>query len=176
MSDAVESDRDHEDDLEPEGDPSVHRLPVWATIGEAVMAIAKEWKTLLKAIAVPALLLAAVNVVDQAFLAVIGGSGLAYLLFWLLLPGAVFTMIAISCHRLVILGVDSLPNAWGLFWSWRETRFFGWMFGIGLSAGLVTLLDTPLYGSLFQLAVLVVSPMYQRQRPKPRATDRDRAF
>ena len=29
MSDAVDSDRDHEDDGEPEWDPSVHRLPVW---------------------------------------------------------------------------------------------------------------------------------------------------
>ena len=165
------SDCHHGDELESSGsaeeppaipqgewDPSVHRLPVWATIREAALAIAKEWKTLLKAIAVPALLLAAVNVVDQAFLAILGGSRLAFLLVWLLLPGGFFTMIAISCHRLVILGVDSLPNAWGLFWSWRETRFFGWIFGIGLSAGLVTFLDIPLYGSVSQLAVLVVSP------------------
>ena len=56
MSDPVDSDRNREHDLEPEWDPSVHRLPVWATISEATQAIAKEWKTLLKAIAVPALL------------------------------------------------------------------------------------------------------------------------
>ena len=114
------SDRHHGDELESSGsaeeppaipqgewDPSVHRLPVWATIRAAALAIAKEWKTLLKAIAVPALLLAAINVVDQAFLAILGGSRLAFLLAWLLLPGGFFTMIAISCHRLVILGVDS---------------------------------------------------------------------
>ncbi len=49
MSDPVDSDRDHEDDLEPEWDPSVHWLPVCATIREAALAIAKEWKALLKA-------------------------------------------------------------------------------------------------------------------------------
>lgn len=49
MSDPIDSDRDHEDGLQPEWDPSVHRLPVWATIREAVQALAKEWKALLKA-------------------------------------------------------------------------------------------------------------------------------
>ena len=65
------SDRDHGDELEPSGSaeeppaipqgewaPSVHRLPIWATIREAAQSIAKEWKALLKAIAVPALGLA----------------------------------------------------------------------------------------------------------------------
>ena len=42
------SGHEHEDDLEPEWDPSVHRLPVWATIGEALQTIAKEWKALLQ--------------------------------------------------------------------------------------------------------------------------------
>ena len=49
MSDPVDSDREHEDDLEPEWDPSVHRLAVWVTIREAAQGIAKEWKALLKA-------------------------------------------------------------------------------------------------------------------------------
>ena len=52
---------------------------------------------------------------------------------------AVGMLIAISCHRLVILGVDSLPSAWGLFWSGRETRFLGWMFLIAFSSGAIVL-------------------------------------
>ena len=139
MSDSAES--DHEHDLEPEWDPSVHRLPVWATIREAVQAIGKEWKALLKAIAVPTLVLGAVTVVNQLNqedldaagdgpgLLVAPGAFLLSLLLALLSIG-LLTMIAVSCHRLVILGVASLPNAWGLFWSGRETRFLGWIIAV----------------------------------------------
>ena len=118
----LNSDRDHGDDLEPEWDPSAHRLPVWATVREAAQAIAREWKALLKAVAVPALLVAVVVVLEDPF------PNRSFL--WDLLTGVLtfvpLTLIAVSCHRLVILGVDSLPSAWGLFWSRRETRFLGW--------------------------------------------------
>jgi len=181
MSDPVDSDRNREHDLEPEWDPSVHRLPVWATISEATQAIAKEWKALLKAIAVPTLVLAAVTVVNQLnqedLDAAGDGPGLfvapgAFLLSLLLalLSIVPLTMIAVSCHRLVILGADSLPNAWGLFWSWRETRFLGWIIGIWIIAVTVVvvpyLLSVPLitrpldewllfFGILFPLALYV---------------------
>ena len=168
MSDAVDSDRNREHDLEPEWDPSVHRLPVWATIREAVQAIAKEWKALLKAVAVPALVLTAVIVVlDGEYL-----GSLEDILLYLLSFG-LLTMIAVSCHRLVILGADSLPNAWGLFWSGRETRFLGWIYGIWIIATiplalLVLLIQalplftaTPdewlLLGILFPLALYVLA-------------------
>ena len=164
------SDRDHGDDLEgagsaeeppagPQGewDPSVHRLPVWATISEAAQAIGKEWKALLKAIAVPTLVLGAVTVVNQLNqehldaagsgpgLLVAPGAFLLSLLLTLLSIGFL-TTIAVSCHRLVILGVDSLPNAWGLFWSGRETRFLGWILGIWIIA--VTVLVVPSFLSV----------------------------
>ena len=137
------SDGDHGDEPESSGsaeeppaipqgewDPSVHRLPVWATIREAAQSIANEWKALLKAIAVPGLGLAAINVVwQQPFEA--PASGFLTALFIVALPLTVvlsfgfLTMIAVSCHRLVILGVDALPKAWGLYWSRREGGFLG---------------------------------------------------
>ncbi len=155
------SGHDHEDDLEPEWDPSVHRLPVWATIREAVQAIAKEWKALLKGIAVPALVLAAVNVFFQrnpeyveavfpdlsspfqALLQIVAESALSV---------GFAMMIAISCHRLVILGVDSLPSAWGLFWSRRETRFLGWSMLISL----ITFLPLAVLAALVGILVAVL--------------------
>ncbi len=114
-----------------EWDPSLHRLPVWEISREAVLAIAKDWKALLKAIAVPTVVVAGAHVVSlqeyfedvQNVLELVGI--------------AVGMLIAISCHRLVILGVDSLPSAWGLFWSGRETRFLGWMFLIVFCVGAV---------------------------------------
>ncbi len=122
------SDQNQPDDIEgvgsaeepgPQGDWDPSALPIWATIRETAQAIAKEWKALLKAIVVPALLLAGVTVEDpfpnfsEAWWAVLmlGFSPLF------------FTMIAVPCHRLLILGVHSLPNTWGVAWSHRETRF-----------------------------------------------------
>ena len=137
MSDPVDSDRNREHDLEPEWDPSVHRLPVWATIREAVQAIAKEWKALLQAIAVPVLVLAAGSVASQRnpeYLEAVLPNPFLQDILPALLSIVLLTLIAVSCHRLIILGADSLPNAWGLFWSWRETRFLGWMYGIWIIA------------------------------------------
>jgi len=161
MSDPVDSDRDHEHDLEPEWDHSVHRLAVWATIREAVQAIAKEWKALLKGIAVPALVLAAVNVffqrnpeyVEAVFPDLSSPSqDLLQTVAEPALSVGFAMMIAISCHRLVILGVDSLPSAWGLFWSRRETRFLGWSMLISL----ITALPFAVVGILVGILVAVL--------------------
>ena len=151
MSDPAESHHDHEKDLESEWDPSAHRLPVWATIREAVQAIAKEWKALLKAIAVPALVLAAANVVQVYQLNQENPLGI---FLSIALSVGFAMMIAISCHRLVILGVDSLPSAWGLFWSRRETRFLGWSILISL----ITLVPFAVLGILVGIIVAVLGP------------------
>jgi hypothetical protein len=41
-------------------------------------------------------------------------------------------LIAVSCHRIVLLGHHSLPASWGIYWSPRETTFLGRAFVIGL--------------------------------------------
>ena len=159
MSDPVDSDRNREHDLEPEWDPSVHRLPVWATIREAVQAIAKEWKALLKATAVPAVVVAVGNVFsNQEYVEAVFPDLSSYLqdLLQIVAESALSVgfamMIAISCHRLVILGVDSLPSAWGLFWSRRETRFLGWSMLISL----ITALPFAVVGILVGILVAVL--------------------
>jgi len=43
-----------------------------------------------------------------------------------------YVIVAVVCHRLILLGDDSLPNRLGFFWSQRETRFTGWFFMLGL--------------------------------------------
>ena len=58
-------------------------------------------------------------------------SVLVYFLFSLAaLP--LYAVFATVVHRVVLLGEHSLPNPWGLFWTERETRFLGWLFGIWL--------------------------------------------
>jgi hypothetical protein len=104
---------------EPTPNPS--QLPVWKTIRDALRAIAGDWKSLLKAIVGPSILLAVVSIegdfsdYDSLRAAVA-----------LLASPVLMTLIAVSCHRLVILGVGDLPSRWGFFWTPRETRFLGW--------------------------------------------------
>lgn len=50
-----------------------------------------------------------------------------------------FVLFATNCHRVILMGQDSLPNRFGLYWSYNETRFLGWTFVLGLIAGLVAL-------------------------------------
>ena len=45
-----------------------------------------------------------------------------------------YAMVAITCHRTIILGESSIPSRFGVFWSARETKFVGWLIGIALLA------------------------------------------
>ncbi len=54
----------------------------------------------------------------------------------LLIGGLVGAVLAVSCHRIILIGTNSLSNRWGVFWSKRELRFFGWVFLLGIPSGL----------------------------------------
>jgi len=48
---------------------------------------------------------------------------------WTLVAASVvfYALFAVSCHRIILLGRNSLPNEYGVYWSLRETRFAGWL-------------------------------------------------
>lgn len=105
------------------------KLPILPVVKAAFTEAALHWRALLRALIIPAAVLSVLEflqvqvVVDQ-----IDQEGES---FWWLLPlwaaqGLVYVLYATSCHRIVLLGDDSLPNRWGLFWTARETRFLGW--------------------------------------------------
>lgn len=55
-----------------------------------------------------------------------------------------YVLFATNCHRIILLGVDSIPNKLGLYWSHDQTRFLGWVivlaiigFIVGIPAGIV---------------------------------------
>ena len=51
--------------------------------------------------------------------------------------GALFSLFAVICHRLVLLDAEAVAARWVPRWSWRETRFFLWMvtlWVVGLAA------------------------------------------
>lgn len=117
-------------------------LPILATAAEAVSEIRNNWRSLVKALIVPAIAISTVETVQLRF-----SDGLLYsLLFWSL-SAPFYVLFATVCHRIVILGSASLPSVLGVFWTERETRFFGWTialilvsWGFGLVVGLVALL------------------------------------
>lgn len=53
---------------------------------------------------------------------------------WLLVVvyGVLFTLFAVACHRLVLLGSESSTTRFIPRWSWRETRFFAWWIAVFL--------------------------------------------
>ncbi len=97
----------------------------FALVGEATREVYRKRASLLSALLIPTICLLLIGVlstalapssVAQTFLAV------AYLPF--------YVIFATACHRVVLLGENSLPHRWGLFWTERETRFLGWFIGI----------------------------------------------
>lgn len=130
-----------------------------ALVREALAEIHAKWRTLLRALLLPALAilgLEAIKVYSPEEL--VGLLGLYGFLIWRFLFWALglpfFALFAIVCHRTVILGASSLPNPFGLFWSDRETRFFGWIvrllllsWGLGLAiAALVVAMPDTFFG------------------------------
>lgn len=49
-----------------------------------------------------------------------------------------YTIFAISCHRIPLLGVDSNPWFGVCVWTRRETRFIWWLIGVNCLAALLT--------------------------------------
>src|SRR3989475_4252641 len=100
------------------------RLPVVATIKKAFLVVWQKRLVLFRALIVTGLVLAALNVAQSHFLKGVGWVSIVMAnatLCWV-----VFTLFAITCHRIVLLGDASVPE-YGLHsWTSRETRFFGW--------------------------------------------------
>lgn len=117
-------------------------LPIIATATQTWDEIRRKWSTLLKALLLPAIAISVLDAIEGS----ISSSMLVNLLFWAL-TSPFYVLLATICHRTVILGEDSLPSSIGLFWSDRETKFFGWTialiivsWGLGIFVGLFGLI------------------------------------
>lgn len=53
-------------------------------------------------------------------------------LLWLayFVYGLLFTLFAVTCHRLVLLDAEAIARHWLPRWGWRETRFLSWIVGL----------------------------------------------
>ena len=97
----------------------------FALVAEAISEVVRKRITLLGAAFLP---IAGIFLIDT-LAAEMTRSVLSQLLLQLTtLP--LYALFAIVVHRVVLLGEDSLPDRWGIFWTDRETRFLGWLTGI----------------------------------------------
>ena len=93
-------------------------LPVMATLSESVREVVAHRRALGRAVVVPAAVATALNFsVEEEGVA----SYAVVVIVW-----GVTALIAVSCHRIILLGDDSIPGDWGAYWTTRETRFLAW--------------------------------------------------
>jgi len=106
------------------------RLPVIEIINEALLMVWQKRFMLFRALMATALAMAALDVAMRYGLKGVGGVSLVILLVFLywMLAWAVYTLFAVTCHRIVLLGETSVPKYGLLSWTSRETRFLGWLF------------------------------------------------
>jgi len=113
------------------------QLSITSVIKDAAWETMRHWKHLLHALILPAVVLSLFELAAFRF----RNSGQVILLFTIAsIP--VYVLYAVSCHRIILLGHDSLPNRWGIYWTPRESRFFAWSIGITL---LVTFISLALF-------------------------------
>jgi hypothetical protein len=97
-------------------------------------------KAFARALAVPLALIVGFSVLWH----VVPGLYTSPVALWLSIPiyGILFTLFAVTCHRLVLLDANQVARSWWPQWSRRETRFFSWIGLLWLSgviAGLAVL-------------------------------------
>lgn len=91
---------------------------------------------------IPGLLSVPLVVTDALFLGSPDNETATQLVGWMvvsILWLVLYTIFAMSCHRIPLLGVDSNPRFGIRMWTRRETRFFWWLIGVYCLAVLVTL-------------------------------------
>ena len=127
-----------------------HRVSSLALIQEAALEIYSKRAVLSVAVILPILCSLALRMAYSAYVCTTDDVSrlVAARLIFSFAPLPFYVMFATICHRAVLLGDDSLPKRWGLFWSVRETRFLGWIFVLGVVTLVVSL---PIYFLIPQL-------------------------
>ncbi|MBK8815759.1 MAG: hypothetical protein IPN42_09760 [Methylococcaceae bacterium] len=115
-----------------------NKLDVWKISSGAFLIPWRNRSDFIIALANPILLIAALKVAwfyAKEHVATSLSWGLY--IFYIVL----FTMLAVTCHRLVLLKIKEVNSWFAFHWSWRETRFLLWLITTMLvSVGLTIIL------------------------------------
>jgi len=123
----VETETSRSDEASPPTKLLPGPLPVWPILRDAVTIPLSRWRHFGRLMVIPIVLWLGLQIVGEetlfqeksnAQLADVGGM----LLLWLL-QAVIFTLFAVSCHRSILLGEDSVSRFGFAGWGARETRF-----------------------------------------------------
>jgi hypothetical protein len=110
------------------------KLPIKKIIVEAFLIPWNKRKRLISALLIPSTVILTNNIVSRL---IDQNYGFVLELPFLII-GIIFSSIfAITCHRLILLGDDSVSRFGIMRWSKRETRFLGWAIGLSMLTLLV---------------------------------------
>ena len=103
------------------------KVPVFSIVFGAYAAVFRNLTAFIQAWFLPGLGM----VVLGAIRSPLQNNFLLELFYWLIgLP--LLTLVGVACHRIVLLGRDSLTNPWSLYWSKRESSFLTWLLILGV--------------------------------------------
>ena len=116
------------------------RLPVLDTLRKSIATISDNSRVLLKALLLPSIVMLTaflgqklmqqhgnalindgINISKTAFYISISRVGAT------LIVSILSAVLAVICHRVILLGKESLPVEYGLYFSRRELKYFGWL-------------------------------------------------
>lgn len=108
--------------------PDPNRLSVLRVMRDTLRIPAQHWREFLKPLALPAVAIAVLTLGWQ-----LTRSQMPAVVSWAMfaLYGALLTVLAIACHRLVLLGPTPSTLRPPFRWGARETRFIGWLLVLG---------------------------------------------
>ncbi len=115
-------------------------LPLGRTLAATLALLLERRSALLNALALPWV----INILLDAWIVLAAASAEAALPAILLLRLAVYVMLAINVHRLVLIGPEAVPRFGIGPFGLREFRYLGWSSAQFLAAAFVLLLAVPL--------------------------------
>jgi len=99
------------------------KLPVFKVIKAGFILVKTNARPLIKSLLPTGILLFILNIIE---IKTYWPAGDAVQLLHLAITGGVFTLFAITCHRTLLLGSQSVPQYGVTSWSAREWRFLWW--------------------------------------------------
>lgn len=119
------------------------KLPILATVATAYSAIVGNRGAVFQAAFLPLLGLIVLGSIKD-----MGQDSLLISIVSLLIGAPLGALIAVACHRIVLLGQGTVVNSWSLYWSERETSFVVWI----LIFGTVIYVAAMLLGVIFLMS------------------------
>lgn len=107
---------------------------VGRVVSDVVSEVSGKLDDIARAVVIPLILVAVLNL---AYYFEFVAAPIGFLLN--LVGLVIYAIMAVSCHRLVLLGRGSLPSAWGMYFSSSVIHYAVWIFLLSIAATLVAL-------------------------------------